>query len=374
VSGPHDPVPEVPGVEEVIRALTAEGDATELTGRQSAVAMFRAARDGASGFRSPDLDTAPIPRPAQPRRGRGRRRRLTTLGAAAAAVVMACAGMTAAAYAQILPASLQNIAHRVLSPIGVPSAPPAATGLLPVPGSVTPNVPSGRPTVLPSPLASPRASCPCPTAGPNADVTAQLRADRLRVEADGKVVLTGQVAVKGSPDAGADVKLLEQLSASPGAWDVIATGLTSRAGDVTFAVPHVPVNTRFLLAGTGDLASLMSNQVAVTVTPRLVVRHPTRRGLVVTAGPAMTGDPVTLQELQGGAWVTVATQPLGGDLSATFTVSPPGAYRFLLPATTTHAAGVSRPVMVAAPPATPRPTTTPQATAAPRMTPTRGAP
>lgn len=403
MSTPRDPIPEVPGVDDVVRALTTEGDAVELTGRQSALAMFRAVRDESAGFQ-PD---GPQPAATQPwaaqqalrqpppasdrdagRHGRPRPaqarvphpRRLTALGAMAAAIVVAGAGMTAAAYAQILPSPLQDIAHTVLAPIGVPSASPAPAVIPTASSTAIPNVPTPSPTHL----SSPQTSCPCPTVTPSAHRSLRLRAARANVGYDDKDTFTGHVAKKGAPDADASVKLLERLSTSPGSWDVIATGATGPDGTATFVVAHIPADATFLLAGSGDLASLTSHEVAVTVTPRLVVRHPARRVLVVTAHPAAAGEAVALERLQDGAWVTVATRPLDGLLSATFTVSPAGTYRFALPATTAHDAGVSRQVVIvattaavssvtpspaAAPTATPN--STAQATKAPKAKATR---
>jgi hypothetical protein len=399
MSTPHDPVPEVPGLEEVIRALTAEGDATELIGRQSALTMFRATRDAAADFPPAGRETAPAQpwaaRPAlapaaghrelrrrgQPRPGPGRpapRRRLSVLAATATAAAVACVGMTAAAYAQILPASVQNIAHSVLAPIGVPSASPGPTA---IPVTSTPSSPSSPNATSPSPTRLPSAatSCPCRTAGPGAQMTLRLRAARAQVTFDGKDTFTGHVGEKGEPDTGVAVKLLEQLSTSPGTWDVVATGLTNATGDATFLVPQIPADAAFMLAGSGDIASLTSAEVAVTVTPRLEVRRPARHVLVVIGHGPVAGESVSLEQLQDGTWTTVATQPLDGLESATFTVASAGTYRFLLPAAATHDAAVSRQVVIgttaaavssATPPATPQPTatatTTASATTAPK--------
>ncbi len=404
---PHDPIPEIPGLGDVIRALAAEGDATELTGRQAALTMFRAVRDQPGSFPSPGLGTAPAqpraaeqapgqPLPARdlgpgrpgqrrpPQRRPPQRRRLAAL-AAAAAVVVACAGMTAAAYAQILPASLQDIAHHVLAPIGVPSASHVPAVIATSSRPSNPDVPSPSPTHLPSSATS----CPCPTVTPSAHVTMRLRAAKARVAWGGRDTLTGHVAKKGSADAQVRVKLLEQLSTSPGTWKVIATGLTNAGGNVTFVAARITANATFLLAGSGDLASLASHQVTVTVTvntgvtPRLTVRHPAADVLVVTAHPAAAGDPVALEQRQDGTWETVATRQLSRLLQATFTVTSAGTYRFLLPATPTHSAAVSRQLTIATPAGaakttvtpspTPQPTpsTTSQATAPPRAKPTR---
>ena len=106
----NEPGSREPGLDHLIKALTADGYPDELAGRDAALAAFRAAY-------------------GQPRRQPrfspwlSGSRRLSTV--AAAALVAGIAGVTAAAYAQALPAPVQHIAYSVLSPLGVPDNQPS---------------------------------------------------------------------------------------------------------------------------------------------------------------------------------------------------------------------------------------------------------
>jgi hypothetical protein len=356
VSTPPDdrPIPETPGLEALFRALTAEGDATEVVGRQRALMMFRQAR-GQSGL------TQPLPaQPASVRRPVPRRRAFRLAGVAAALLV-ACGGLAAAAYAQILPGPVQDIAHTVLAPLGVPSASHAprgtpSTGL----GPSTPSGPNG-----PSPAPSAATSCPCPADGASGKPGLRLSAARLRVAAGEADTFTGHVSSDGHPGRHVLVRLLARAAADRGTWRVAGTGMTSATGDVTFTVPHVPATTMFRLAGTGRLAS---PEVTVKVTPLVVVRHPSADVLTVAVYPSQAGDQVTLEQLQNGTWVPVATQPLTSLHKAAFPVTLGSVYRFAVPATPGHTAAVSARFRVLAA-ATVAKTATPVSSATPTATP-----
>jgi hypothetical protein len=369
VSTPPDdrPIPETPGLEALFRALTAEGDATEVVGRQRALTMFRQAR-GQSALTQPLPAQpglgAPGPRLAPVRRPVPRRRRAFRLAGVAAALLVACGGLTAAAYAQILPGPVQDIAHTVLAPLGVPSASHARPGT-PSPG-LAPSTPPGQNG--PSPAPSAATSCPCPTDGASGKMGLRLSAARLRVAAGEADTFTGHVSSDGHPGRHVPVRLLARAAADRGTWRVAGTGLTSATGDVTFTVPHVPATTMFRLAGTGRLASLASPEVTVKVTPLVVVRHPSASLLTVAVYPSQAGDQVTLEQLQNGAWAPVATQPLTSLHKATFPVTAGSVYRFAVPATSGHTAAVSARFRVLAA-ATVARTATPVSSATPTATP-----
>ena len=100
---------------EAIAALTVAPSARELAGEREARATYHA------GFR-----------PARGARGRRRRIRLTasvlSVKLAAAAAAVAAGGLTAAAYADVLPAPVQSLAHRTLrapAPHPLPDPDPA---------------------------------------------------------------------------------------------------------------------------------------------------------------------------------------------------------------------------------------------------------
>ena len=97
-----------PGLDHLIRALTADGFPHELAGRDAALAAFRAA----------SREKHRRPRFAPPRG----LRMPTRLSTVAAALVAGITGVTAAAYAQALPAPVQHIAYSVLAPFGVPNS------------------------------------------------------------------------------------------------------------------------------------------------------------------------------------------------------------------------------------------------------------
>jgi hypothetical protein len=321
-----------PGLDHLIRALTADGHPHELAGRDAALAAFRAAAHG------------------QPRRQPrftpwlSGSRRLTTV---AAALVAGIAGFTAAAYAQALPAPVQRIAYSVLSPFGVPDNPPstspARSGTAPgsAPGSVAAG---GHGT------ASPSASCPCPTATSSQAVAGSvlvISVGRTRLQAGGSDAIAGNLTRHGQPESGVRVRLLEQPAGSPG-WQLVASGVTGGRGKVRFGVVRLTQNAAFRLATPGGGAG--SAPVSVTVIPHV--------GLVLVPGAATDrfvasarfgdpGDTVVLQESSGGTWQDLATGTLGALHHAVFVV-PPGAvgtnYRVVLRATSNHGRGISAPV------------------------------
>ena len=120
--------------------LAAAPDGGELPGEAAAMAAF--VRSG-----SPTSTLTLVGEPPEGRRGRRLAVGRARLTAAAAAIVVILSGTAAAAYAGVLPASVQNFAHRV---IDAPTAHPAA------------NRPGGAPQERPS---HPGVSQPSPHAG-----------------------------------------------------------------------------------------------------------------------------------------------------------------------------------------------------------------
>jgi hypothetical protein len=328
---PDEPGSREPGLDHLIKALTANGYPYELRGRDAALAAFRAAS-------------------RQPRRrlrlspGRGMPSRLS---AVAAALVLAIAGVTAAAYARALPAPMQHIAYSVLAPLGVPNsqspAAPTPSGAPsgPVPGSTAGGI---------SGTASPSTSYPSLAPPPSraiADSALVLTAARARPPAGDVDAISGKLTYHGRPEPGVQVRLLEKAAGAPG-WQLVATGVTNDRGRVRFLAPYLTRNTTFQLVVPGGPSSA---KVSVTVIPHvllwLVPGTATDR-LVASARFGDPGDTVVLQKESGGVWQDVATQSLGAAHQATFKV-PVGtatgaAYRARLQATATHGAGVSRPV------------------------------
>lgn len=312
-----------PALDGLVRALTADGTAGELAGREAALAIFRASRR------------------------RPRRLRLAvSMSTAAAAVVLA--GGLAAAYAAALPAPVQHIASRMLGRIGVPDTP-------------RPAPPSGAPGVAVSIPATPSApaidACRCQSGGPGPGIgtavpSVVLAAARTQIPAGGQVVLSGWLAAGGRPEAGVRVGLSEDVAGGPG-WQAAGSAVTDGDGEVTLTVAHLTSNASFRLDAPGRAVSA---PVVITVIPRVYLglapgQRPGLVTLTATAQFAQPGDVVVLQRLSGGIWYRVGLRVLGPDHLASFTVRIPlleeAAYRVVLPRTADHGRSASRPVRLA---------------------------
>ena len=279
--------------------------------------------------------TRPLAVRQAPAHQKPRRHRPRIVMVAGPALLAVCAGLTAAAYAQVLPAPVQDIAHwvlaphSVLAPLGVPGASPAA------PARTSPGHGSSPGATIGGSRPSPSVSTaqPVTTAG----VSLRLAAGKTRVAADGRDAFTGHADRNGHPVHGARVRLLEQLSTDIGEWRSATAGVTGEGGTVTLTVPRIPASATFRLAGTGGLANVVSPAVTITVTPRVLVQQPGTGIVTVTASPAAANDTVVLLRLDNRTWVTAATSHLSAAHETWFTVRPGAAYRILLPATRMHA-------------------------------------
>jgi hypothetical protein len=319
--------PRDPALEGLVRALTADGTADEMAGRQAALEMFRASR--------------------RPRRHRF----AVSISTAAAALVLV--GGIAAAYAAALPAPVQHIAYRMLGSIGVPDRQrPAPSPGAPSPAAPSPGAPRLAASIPPRPSAPAATACPCQDGRPGAE-NLVLAAARARIVAGGNAVLAGRLASGGRPEAGVRIRLLEHAVHGPG-WREAGSAMTDRDGGVTLTVPHLTSNASFRLAAPGGA---LSPPVAITVIPpvHLGLAAGGRAGLdllTVRAPFAQAGDVVVLQERSGGTWYRVGERVLGQDHRAFFTVLVPlsgqAEYRVVLPGTTVHGRSVSGWVRVAA--------------------------
>jgi len=121
-----------PALNGLVRALTADGTAAEMAGRQAALVMFRDSR-------------------RRPRRLRF----AVSMSTAAAAVALA--GGTAAAYTAALPGPVQHIAYRMLGSIGVPDTP------RPAPSSGAPGLAASIPATPSAPAID---ACRCRSGSP----------------------------------------------------------------------------------------------------------------------------------------------------------------------------------------------------------------
>lgn len=364
--GPAEPGSREPGLDYLIRALTADGYPHELAGRDAALAAFRAAsreENRRSRFALPRELRMPT--------------RLTTV---AAALVAGVAGFTAAAYAQALPAPVQHIAYSVLSPFGVPNSQGPAT---PAPAGTKPGSAPGSAATGGYHTASPSSSSPhpAPAASPaKAGSALVLTVGRVQLPAGGTDVISGKLTHHGQPEPGVRVRLLEQAAGAAG-WQPAGSAVTGPRGRVQFGAVRVTKNVALRLAVSG---SADSTEVSVTVIPRVQLRLVpglvTDR-LVAVARFGDPGDTVVLQRLTGGTWQAIATHTLGAAHRTVFDVPIIAAgadYRAVLAATSVHGAGMSGLVRQArvrsrigaksVVPATPQPTVTasasPTATAA----------
>ena len=325
----NEPGSREPGLDHLIRALTADGYPHELAGRDAALAAFRAA----CGQQRRQPRFSPWLRGS---------RRLSTV---AAALVAGIAGVTAAAYAQALPGPVQHIAYSVLSPFGVPDnqpSSPARSGSAPgsAPGSAAAG---GHGT------ASPSGSCPCPTATSSqaaAGSVLVINVGRTRLPAGGSDAIAGMLTRHGRPESGVRVRLLEQPAGSPG-WQLVASGVTGGHGKVRFGVVRLTQNAAFRLATQGGAGSAPVSVTAVPHVGLVLVPGVATDRFVASARFGNPGDTVVLQKSSGGTWQDVATETLGALHRAIFVV-PPGAvgtnYRAVLRATSAHGRGISGPV------------------------------
>ena len=117
--------PREPGMDQLISALTADGRQDELAGRDAALAAFRAA--GQRAATEPTLRQRRFVPSSRPLTG-WLPPRLTVIAAVAAVVV---AVIVAAAYTRALPGPVQDAAHTVFAPLGVPGGQHGSSGTAP---------------------------------------------------------------------------------------------------------------------------------------------------------------------------------------------------------------------------------------------------
>ena len=221
--------PRKPDLDQLIAALTADGSAEELTGRETAVTAFRAAsrRDAADGP--------------------GRRRRVSVRHpaakwpprlAAVGAVMIVAAGVAASAYTHALPGPAQDLAHTVFAPLGVPGNQQPSGH----PAAVTTSMPggkSGRSRGAPS-------TTPLPRPGNAYFLT--LTTSRVRVPTGAVIELSGRVTDHGRPAAGAPVRLFERLAGSAD-WEPVASGVTGPRGGFRLLSPPLTKTAVFRAVG-----------------------------------------------------------------------------------------------------------------------------
>jgi hypothetical protein len=396
--GPLDP-----GVDQLFRTLTAGPVTGELAGQQAALTMFQlnaqTAASGAAGApngqaaRSAAGMTAAagaagaIPIPAAAATGRRfgwpwvrpvkstsrppRARAGWGVRLVAAAALSVAGGLTAAAYAAVLPQPMQHLAYQVFGWAGMPDAHHAHPSLSPSrfhhsvpvtsqpatsPGQVTP-ASSSRPHHSTSPSAGPsRSASPSPSPSPSAVPLLSVSAASSQIPAGSVAVIDGQLTGSGKAMAGAKVMLLERIARHV-RWHVAGTATTNAQGDVDITTPVLAANAAFELTGPGGSTSKV---VLITVVPQ--VEATLRLGaaglrdlLVVTTMYAHRGNVVVLQvQTASGAWVSLRERLLNAAGRTRFVIKARKLQnkqlRVVLLATVRHAAAVSNTVTVPPPP------------------------
>jgi len=243
--------PREPGMDQLISMLTADGSPDELAGRDAVLAAFRAAGQRAATeqtlrqrrvapFRRPLTDWLPT--------------RLAAITAAAAVVI---AGIVTAAYTHALPGPVQDAAHSVFAPLGVPGG---HQGTTPSegPAAITDATQPGN-----CPSCTAVFKTPSPRSGNHYVV--MLSGARVRETAGMVAVLTGRVAQSGSPAAGVRVALVARTLAAP-QWRIVATGVTGPRGGFRFVTPPLTASAVFRVVAP-DGAYSGPVRVAVPRTP-----------------------------------------------------------------------------------------------------------
>lgn len=220
--------PRKPDLDHLFAALTADGRPDELADRDAALAAFRAAslRDTAN-------------RRTWLRGSTAFRRPFTALPgrlAVAAAGITVVAGVTAAAYTQALPAPVQQVAHTVFAPLGVPNSQQQSGH--PAPGT-------GSSSVIAAASGGTAAKTNTPRPG-NAYLLT-LTASRVRVQAGTVVEFTGRVTNRGRAAAGVRVRLVERIAGST-TWQLVAIGVTGPRGGFRLLSPPVTTTAVFRVA------------------------------------------------------------------------------------------------------------------------------
>ena len=393
------------GLDDLVRALTAGPSPAELAGEREALAAFRTARaeqatpaDPAArpgqGSRVPvPSATVPttagpsVPGPSAPRQaaswlapgirgGRPRGAVLRVRAGLATAAVAALATTIGAAYAEALPAAVQQAAYHVLGFAGVPgpgahpggqagsghgsrsrAGSPSGPGRSGSPGRTAPA--GGRPghgrsgSGKPAPGRPKHGGSGKPSPPPVA-MTITIAARQAQVAAGTPATLSARARSGGHSVRGVRLSLQER-PAGQTAWSDGGTVVTSPAGAATVRTAALAGNTSFRFAdGSGDVSATVTVTVVLPVTVSAVQAHGKDHVAVAISAPlASPGDVVILQARSGGGWQDVRTRRLGQHVAPADVTLPrsfAGAQvRAVLPATSAHAASVSGVVTIPAP-------------------------
>jgi hypothetical protein len=342
----------------LVQALTAPGSESELAGEAAVRAAFRE---------------------SVPARGQHRLAARVGAGGTVIAVAVALSGGVAAAYTAAWPDSVQRVLHDALGGVGVPAPdkPPRPT---PGGGAAVAPVPAAAPAISSTPTPPPRTSLsplasaagaaatgtsttppasatsiavgttsPSPSATgagrsrPVAGAQVGISVSAERVPAGSGVSVDGVLtAPDGTPIAGKRVVLFVRLAGSPG-WRRVDVGTTANDGKVSFDVPAVDHNTRFVLRAGHRVRSSVARVVVVPViTVQVAGTAPGAQSttVTVTVSGADAGDIVVLH--RAGVRTSSQQGRLDGSLTASFTVPVSQTrelhYRVVIGRTASHAA------------------------------------
>lgn len=236
--------PRKPDLDQLVTALTADGQAEELAGRDAALAAFHAASQhrAAAG-------------PASWQRGlsfHGPLAGLRVRLAAASAALIVAAG-AAAAYAQALPGPVQQLAHTVFAPLGVPNG-HQQPGQSPA-GTIPGTGPNGIT------VANSGGGGKTPSPRPAHIYKVTVSVSLARVPADTSVVFTGRVTDSGGAAAGVRVRLFERVAGTT-TEELVATGVTGPRGGFRLVSPPLTATAVFRVLGP-DAARSVAVRVAV---------------------------------------------------------------------------------------------------------------
>jgi hypothetical protein len=353
-----------PGVDRLFRTLTDPAQPAELAGEQDALAMFRANSRPATPAPAGGPAAAPGG-PRQPWRSFRVPVRWSVRLAAAVAVAL-CGGAAAAAYAAVLPASVQHLAHSVLGFAGVPDTQPGSTtpgagnsghNTGPSPGRVTHRPRGSSSHTAPSRAgSSPSSLAATPSASVSAgqSVLSAFAASR-RIAAGSDAVIDGRLTRSGSGVPGVTITLVERLAGQAG-WHVAGTAQTTAAGNVAITVPALTANAVFGLTAPGVVPS---GGVVVIVIPQIVSSLAIGPGgvldnLVVSTQDADTGNLVVLEvQATNGSWRYLRSRELDTSGQTSFSLSGTRLsgreVRVVLVGTIRHGGAIASPVIVPPP-------------------------
>jgi hypothetical protein len=171
-------------------------------------------------------------------------------------------------------------------------------------------------------------------------------ASRATITAGASATVTGTLLRPAGAGASGQVIKLTQRAAGARVASPVANATTSARGTVTFRVtPRVNTTYGLVFAGTPVLSAASGPPLPILVAPRITAALARRTHLSGRVTPAPGTNRIQLQLQRGHRWVTIASTRADRAGRYHFRIRSHArgraAYRVRLPATATHAAGVS---------------------------------